>query len=220
MSHLVLQTMYGPDSEKSIAEFSHQWPFINKFFYPNSELVADIEKLAKEHGEILAKIYDKTIGSDKLLREKNYLFTLGTRFQWLFSRNEQGSKIPLIRFNPDFCSVTIGHGRKRTEYQIEHAEYNKKLMAILHDGQRPRDTLQCYIDEVLRELIYAILVNTKKMILFIEHHAVKGTREEVRKGIADYWEALRTKDKEANRFKIIPNRLAENGGFLIKDQTI
>lgn len=217
MSYLILPTKYGTDSEKSIAEFNRQWPFINKYFYPDSELIADIEKLAKEHNEILAKIYDKTIGSDKLLREKNYLFTLGTRFQWLFSRNEQGSKIPLTRFNPDFCSVTIGHGRERTGYQIEYAEYNKKLMAIQHGGQYPRDTLQGYIDEVLRELIYAILVDTKKMILFIEYHAVKGTREEVKKGIADYWEALRTKDREANRFKIIPNRLAENGGFLIKE---
>jgi len=217
MSHLIPRTKYGSDSRKSIEEFERQWPFINRYFYPNSELEADIEQLAKEKNEVLARIYDGTIGSDKLLREKNYLFTLGTRFQWLFSRNGQGSKIPLIRFNPDFCSVTIGNGRERTGYKIEYAEYNKKLMAIQHGGQYPRDTLQGYIDEIPGELIYAILVNTKKMILFIEYHAVKGTREETRKGIADYWETLRKKDREANRFKIIPNRLAENGGFLIKE---
>jgi len=218
MSHLIPQTKYGLDSEKSIAEFKRQWrPFINKYFYPNSELEADIEQLAKDKNEVLARIYDKIIGSDKLLREKNYLFTLGTRFQWLSSRNEQGDKIPLKRFNPEFCSVTIGSGRERTGYQIEYAEYNKKLMAIQHGGQYPRDTLQCYVDEVPGESIYAMLVRTKKMFLFIEYEAKKGTREEVRAGIADYWETHRIKDGEANRFKIITNRLAKKGRFLIKE---
>jgi len=137
-------TPYGPDSKNSINEFKYQWPIIKRLFYPNSELIADIEFLAKE-GEILAKLFDGIIGSDKMLKGKeNYIFTLAMRCQWPKSKGIFFYSNGI--YKPQYCSITIGCGRERTRYNEDYAEYKKKVKAIQEEGQYPRDTLQCYIN--------------------------------------------------------------------------
>lgn len=214
---------YIIDSRRSIEEFDKQWPLIREYFYPDSELIVDIEKLAIERHEILAKIYDQTIGSDKLLQESKYLFTLGTRFQWTPKpkQNEDNSYFWIgfnkDIFNPTCCSVTIGAGRERSGYLPEYTEYEKKLDAVLHGGQYPRDTLQCYINGYQGELIYGILVDTKNMYGFLHYQAGEGSRREVEEQRADYFVTQRRKDDELNKFMVILNRIAKREGFLLNE---
>jgi len=63
-----------------------------------------------------------------------------------------------------------------------------------------------------------MLANTKGMILFLEHNAIKGNSySEIKNKKAHYWETERTKDGEQNRFKVIINSIAKKRGFLINE---
>jgi len=204
------------DLKNTIEEVKYQWLLtIKPEFYPKATHMIDIEYEAMA-GQALGKILD-THGSDKAIQEGLIAFTLATRCQWPDKKDRKFFKSNGI-YRPERCSVTIGCGRERTEYNEDEAEYKIKLAAILKDGLFPRDTLQCYFDGFKGSLIYGMLANTKEMILFLEFNAKKGESYwEVKNGKADYWETERTKDGERNRFKVVLNTKAKERGFLIKE---
>lgn len=201
------------DLKKSIEEMRYQWPLIIKpEFYPKATRMVDIEYDAMT-GTALAKMLD-THGGDKAIQEGAVAFILATRCQWPKPKGRFFYSNGI--YKPEFCSITIGHGRECTGYNEDKAEYKIKLVAIQNNGLYPRDTLQCYFDGYKGELIYGLLVDTKKMILFIEFDACKGEHySNVKYGTADYWETKRI--GEANRFKVVLNTTAREQGFLIHE---